>query len=242
MRSWLLIILLACLLPACRNVPEEERGDLGRDIKDTQPEDTAVMRERLRGILGGTADSPPDGSPHLRARAAQGLGQFGDADDSRLLLDALLGPLRDENVMVRMESAIALGKLRFDGTFDPRRRDVIAYMRARLAFDRDDNGRPLETEFMVRSAMLNSLIFIGGRDAATAIYDVAVRVYRDLEGSASGVYTSATDRGLLDRCFEGLAEITGVGRQAAAEHRFENDDLARHIDWWAQQITAMPEN
>ena len=90
--------------------------------------------------------------------------------------------------------------------------------------------------------MLNSLIAIGGRDAAAALYDVASRLNSDLEDVEGALFTSATDRGLLDRCFEGLAILTGVSEEEAAQNRFENDDLSAHIDWWAERISEMSEN
>jgi hypothetical protein len=71
---------------------------------------------------------------------------------------------------------------------------------------------------------------------------VAERVYGDLENVEASLYTSATDRGLLDRCFQGLAELTGVGETAAAQNRFDTENLGKHLDWWAEQISDMPES
>ncbi|MBZ0136423.1 MAG: hypothetical protein K8I27_08640 [Planctomycetes bacterium] len=233
-------ILLALLFTACMNAPEIERDNLRRGARDAEPEQHEAKRAELRTVLGGGADSPRDADPHLRATAAQGLGMLGYADDYEALLDALLGPLADENMLVRMECAIALGKLAYSGRTDERRLEVILQLRRRVAFERDDNGRLFETEFLVRSAMLNSLIAIGGRDSAAAIHDIASRIHSDLE-STEAVFTSASDRGLLDRCFQGLAALTGVPLREAADNRFASDDLTDHIDWWASRISEMPE-
>ncbi|MCA8911823.1 MAG: hypothetical protein KDB82_08975 [Planctomycetes bacterium] len=248
MRCRLLILFavaVALMLGGCRNAPEEERGDLHRDVQrvddDNEAERTA-MRAKLRAILVGDADNPPDVDPHMRAGAAQGLGDLHDPEDTDLLLDVLMGPLADEGVLVRVECAIALGKLRYPGRMDPHRQEVVLRLRSRVAFDRDDAGQPEETEYLVRSAMVNSLIAIGGRDSAAALHDVASRLYSDLEDSTGALYTNATDRGLLDRCLEGMAELTGVPESEAAQNRFETDDLSKHLDWWTGRIAEMPEN
>ncbi|MCB9932961.1 MAG: hypothetical protein H6841_06020 [Planctomycetes bacterium] len=237
----MILLVLTLAVAGCRNAPEEARNDLRRDVKEVQEGEREAMRARLRGVLVGDANKAPDGDPHLRATAVQGLGELSDASDAELLLEILMGPLADENVLVRIECAIALGKLRYEGRTDPRRQDTILSLRNRIAFDRDEMGRPYETEYLVRSAMVSSLIAIGGRDAAAALHDIASRVHSDLANLQSSLYTSATDQGLLDRCFEGLAQITGTPEMEAARNRFENDDLARHIDWWNDRIADMPE-
>lgn len=234
------IILIVLLTAGCMNAPEIERDDMRREARNAEPEQHEAKRTELRAVLGGGADRPRDADPHLRATAAQSLGILGYADDYAALLDGLLGPLADENMLVRMECAIALGKLGYGGRTDERRLEVILQLRRRIAFERDDNGRPFETEFLVRSAMLNSLIAIGGRDSAAAIHDVATRVHGDLS-SSEAVFTSASDRGLLDRCFQGLAALTGVPLREATDNRFASDDLTDHIDWWAARISEMPE-
>ena len=238
----ILLLLLAAVVAGCRNAPEEAREDLWRDVKHTQPEDTEAMRTRLRRIIAGDIDTVREEDPHLRATAVQGLGELGDPDDAELIRETLLGPLADENVLVRIECAIALGKLRYESRVDVRRLDTVLSLRNRVAFDRDDNERPFETEFLVRSAMVNTLIAIGGRDCAAALYDIAARLNKDLEDVEGALFTSATDRGLLDRCFEGLSILTGVSVKTASANRFANDELSAHIAWWADRISEMSEN
>jgi hypothetical protein len=237
----MLILLLPLCLGGCINAPEKARSDLRHDIDRTPDAERDDMRARLRAILIGGPDTDPEGDPHLRAEAARGLGNFGSAEDSGILIDLLMGPLADESVAVRLECAIALGKLKYEGRLDKRRIEALQSLRNRLGFDRDDEGRPFETEFLVRSAMLNSMIALGGRDAAVAVHDVAERVYADLEDVEASFFTGATDRGLLDRCFQGLAVLTGAGERAAAQNRFDSDDLVKHLEWWAGQISEMPE-
>ncbi|MEZ5993162.1 MAG: hypothetical protein R3E76_12535 [Planctomycetota bacterium] len=239
----LILILLAApvTLGGCRNAPEEERADLHRDVERVDESEIPAMRSRLRRLLVGDAESPRDGDPHIRSGAAQGLGDLHDPEDADVLLEALMGPLADEGVLVRIECAIALGKLWYPERMDERRQRVILSLRSRVAFDRDDSGRALESEYLVRSAMVSSLVAIGGRDAAAALHDIASRLLSDIEDAQGIMYTAATDRGLLDRCFAGLADVTGVPEEEAAQNRFENDDLTAHIDWWTDRIADMPE-
>lgn len=230
------------VLGGCRNVPGDERDALRDEFDTSRTEGREEMRAKLRRILAGDAQNPPDGDPHLRATAAQGLGELGDPRDAKLLRDRLLGVLRDENVQVRIECAIALGKLNFTARGDDRRVDTIRDLRDRLAFDRDADNRPRESQFMVRNAMLNSLIAIGGRDAAVAIYDVATRIHGDLSNIESSLFTSATDRGVLDQCFVGLGTLTSTTASEAAANRVETDSINDHLDWWAGRIADMPDN
>lgn len=241
MSRWLPVLLMV-FLAGCINAPERDRGDLRNDVDRTSEADEPEMRARLRAMLLGGLDTPPDNDPHIRAEAARGLGKFGHAEDSGVLLDLLMGPLADESVAVRLECAIALGKLEFESRTDKRRIEVLQRLRGRIAFDRDDSGRPLETEYLVRSAMLNSVIAVGGRDAAIAVHDIASRVNSELEDVEASLYTSATDRGLLDRCFQGLAELTGASEKAAAQNRFDTGDVDEHLDWWATHVSEMGEN
>jgi hypothetical protein len=238
MRTTLLILLpLVFMLGACRNAPAEARETMRYDVQAATPETVNPVRDSLRRVLAGDADTPRDSDPHLRAAAAQGLGDLGDPEDAEFLLEVLMGALADDNVQVRMEAAIALGKLRYNEGQDPRRDAVISALRARMAFDRDDMDRLREGHYFVRNAMLNSLIAIGGRAAANAIHDIATRVYRDQRSGASR--TAATDKGILDRCFRGLAHLTRTSRSEAAAHRNANDDVQIHLDWWTERIMHM---
>src|SRR5690606_32733593 len=123
--------------------------------------------------------------PHLRASAAQGLGNIGHPADAELLLEVLLCPLADSSTQIRMECGIALGKLRYPSAVDNRRRVVLVALTNRVAYDRDPAGRPLETQFSVRSAMVNSLIALGGQGAAASLHDVASRLHADLSGGGA---------------------------------------------------------
>lgn len=239
---WIALLLLPCLVAGCLNAPEKARADLRNDVDSAAGSDDSQLRARLRGLMIGGPDTPPTADPHLRAEAARGLGNLRNADDAGLLLDVLMGPLADENLAVRIECATALGKLRYQGRTDRRRTDVLQSLRNRIAFDRDEEGRPYETQFLVRTAMLNSMIALGGRDAAVAVHDAAERVYADLQDVQASLYTSATDRGLLDRCFQGLGELTGVSAKESAQNRFDTENLGQHLDWWAQQVSEMAES
>ncbi|MCF6228661.1 MAG: HEAT repeat domain-containing protein, partial [Planctomycetes bacterium] len=199
------------------------------------------VRAELLEVLIGTESKPASGDPHLRATAAQGLGNLGSSEDAPVLLDSLMGPLQDRNVQVRIESAISLGKLDYTQSRDLRR-DVINRLRDRLVFERNDSGRLMETAFLVRTSMLNSLIGIGGRSAASAIHDVAGQVYKDIENPRTNKFTSSTDRGLLDRCLEGMILTTKVDRQKAVDHRNNSNDLTPHLDWWTHRISEMDED
>jgi hypothetical protein len=252
MREAALCLLCLCLLPACRNAPAEEREELRYRVGVTPPSEVEARRAELTEILLGGQNTPRDEDPHLRAVAAQGLGELGYAEDSEVLMDALAGPpsgeglgsritsLADGSTQVRMECAIALGKLYYAGVRDRRRIEVINVLKARIV--RDPGGARGEAEFMVRTAMLNSLIALGGRRAAIAIHDVATRLQSDLASGPASITTTATDKGLLDRCFEGLCILTGVSPQVAAQHRVEHDNLGAHVAWWTERIRDMPDN
>ncbi|MBX3461459.1 MAG: hypothetical protein KF696_16050 [Planctomycetes bacterium] len=239
MRYLPLIALL--LLASCRNVPQERREGIRATTQAADPAQHEQLRAQYTSLLLGDASQPADEDPHVRAAAAQALGNLGYPDDTDTLIEAMAGPLADESVQVRLECAIALGKLRFAGVKDARRIEAIRVLRGRVAFDRDTAGRPMETEFMVRSAMLDSLVNMGGRSAAVAIHDVATRINADLESMASAL-TAATDKGLLDRCFSGLCDITGVPPRDAAANRLTNEDNVRHLQWWADQISRLPDS
>lgn len=232
-------VLALALLGGCRNAPEVERTTLRNDVRGAGPGEVDDQRAHLRRILVGDVENRPHHDPHMRAAAAQGLGELGNPADAEVLRSALLGTLRDQNLQVRMECAIALGKLRYEGPQDDRRAVTLIALRDRLAHERDENGRPLETEFLVRTAMLNSLIALGGRDAAVAIFEVASQVNSDLSDVEASLFTSATDRGLLDRCFEGLARITRTPAQEVAVNRVESGDVEQHLRWWEDQISRM---
>lgn len=232
-RALTLAILTLPFAAGCQNVPEVKREALRTEVQNSPDHDET--RKRLLLVLMGDAETRRDDDPHLRATAAQGLGEIGHPDDARNLLDVLMGPLRDGHTMVRMECAIALGKLML-----PRgelRSTVLLRLRDRLVYDTDERGRPLEREFFVRSAMLNSLIMLQGRDAASAVHDVAVRLHQGIEDGTG----AALDRGLFDRCLEGLAELTRIKADAGVNHRVSTDDLNEHLRWWADQIANMPQ-
>ncbi len=235
-------MILAVLATAgCRNVPAEEREAMRREVETVAPENRDALRARLRTNLLGQGQTRPAVDPHLRASAAQGLGNLADPDDTEPLLDALAGPLADENLMVRMECAIALGKLRFDRA-DPRRETVTRRLRDRLVFERDETGRLYEREFLVRVAMVNSLIQVGTRLGASALHDVASRLAADLDGDRGEPGVDASDKGLLDRVLAGLARLCNVPPEEAARHRAQSDELAPHLAWWAVRIARLPES
>jgi len=240
--SAVILLLLALLLGACRNAPAEHREHMRRDVETVEPENRAELRERLRVTLVGQGQSRPDVDPHMRASAAQGLGNLATVEDYQVLLDGLCGPLADENAMVRMECAIALGKLTYGNAKDESRVAVVRRLRDRLAYDRDEVGRLFEREFLVRVAMVNSLIQIGYRVSASALHDVASRLANDLDGENSQITADASDKGLLDRALGGLARLTGVPEAVAAEQRRKSDDLGPHLAWWAGRIAEMPES
>lgn len=202
-------------------------------------QDRDQLRAQQRTALAGGGRDTRHGDPHSRAAAAQALGDLGDAADADTLLAALCGPLADEHAMVRMECAIALGKLKYTGPGDQRRQRVIAALRDRSATDRDEGGKLLEREYMVRLSMVNSLVHLGGRSAAAAVWDVAssIAAERDSEASRGDI----ADKGLLDRCIQGLQSLTGVSRAEAEANRALSDDWRPHMAWWTTRILVMPE-
>ena len=242
MTRWLIVLALLCLsAAACRNAPAAAREELRREVEVVNPEERDALRTRLRALMLGDANRPAELDPHLRASAAQGLGELGEPADAGALLDGLMGTLDDDNAQVRMECAIALGKLSYGDASDERRQNVVTRLRDRAATDRDDGGRLLERDYMVRLAMVNSLARIGGRSSAAAVLDVARRLAADLEGDAA-VRADIADKGLLDRCLESLRGLAGVSREEADANRAQSDELAPHLSWWASRVARMTEN
>ncbi len=234
------ILCLLLLLSGCRNAPAEDREELRYAVGATPVSEQAALRVRLARILVGDSEAPREGDPHMRATAAQGLGNIGDPDDTDLLLEVLAGPLADDSLQVRMECAIALGKLYYERPKDDRRARVIVALRQRIAFERDSSGRLAEPEFMVRVAMLNSLIALGRSDAAIAVRDVALRLHSDMNAADGAVLADASDRGLIDRCIEGLCTLTGTSSREAAKDRVERDDVGEHLNtFWIEPIRQM---
>ncbi|MBK9975143.1 MAG: hypothetical protein IPP14_10265 [Planctomycetes bacterium] len=242
MRVWVLLLLAClCCVASCRNAPAVEREQMRRDVETVKPEDRQALRARLRLTLLGDGPTRPEVDPHLRASAAQGLGNLANPEDSDALLEGLSGPLADENLQVRMECAIGLGKLVYGSENAEQRKAVLRRLRDRLGFDRDEAGRLYEREYFVRLAMLNSMIQIGGRTAAFSVHDVASRLVVDLEGAQAGANADASDKGLLERALEGLRQLTGATVAEAAANRRLSDDLEPHMKWWAQRVSQLPE-
>jgi hypothetical protein len=235
------MIIGALFLGACHNVPAEKRDVIRRDVATVTDGDRDRLRTRLARMLLGDGSQRRDPDPHLRATAAQGLGDLRDPADTDTLLEALSGPFLDESLQVRIEAAIALGKLNYPSQGDLRRKRVLEKLRMRLAFERDETNRLQEPEYMVRSAMLNSIRALAGRDAAVALHDVARRIHSDSLNPETSVYMGPLDEGLLDLCLAGLAELTGVESRLADAHRQEHDDPEEHFTWWADRIAEMPE-
>ncbi|MBV6517325.1 MAG: hypothetical protein HPKKFMNG_03054 [Planctomycetes bacterium] len=236
----LCVILLLLVCAGCHNLASERRDNLRRDVESTDAADMPARRRQLKLILLGETGKPRDPDPHFRATAAQELGKVGEADDLDALLEALMGPYADENRMVRMEAAIGIGKLRYSGVADSRRKKALRDLTSRLAYDRDAAGRVIETDYLVRSAMVNSLTLLGHRDAASALHDVAKRLRADQAANETLLFTGPGDEGLFDLCLEGLLKLTGVTREAAAKDRASHDDLQAHLAWWAERISEMP--
>lgn len=234
------MFLLGLVLVACANAPATRREDVRREVENATPESMGTVRAGLRATLLGDGKAEPDVDPHMRASAAQGLGDLGHAEDWSALMHGLAGPLADDNTQVRMECAIALGKLKYSGAKDERRAEVIDRLCDRAAIERDEGGRLLEREYAVRLAMVNSLVRIGGRSSAAALHKAARRLASDLD-SDQAARTEVADKGLLDRCIEGLLQLTGVSRAEAAAHRALSDEWGPHLSWWATQIFRMPE-
>ena len=241
MKTTVALIIGALLLSACHNVPAERRAGIRRDVSTVPEGERDRLRLRLARMLLGDGTQRRDPDPHLRATAAQGLGDLRDPADTDTLLEALAGPFLDESLQVRVEAAIALGKLNYPSRSDRRRKRVLEKLRMRLAFERDETNRLQEPEYMVRSAMLNSILALAGRDAAVAVHDIARRIYSDSVNPETALYMGPLDEGLLDLCFEGLADLTGVDHRKADAHRQQHDDPDVHFTWWADRIAEMPE-
>lgn len=234
-----LTVVLLLLVCGCVNAPKERREQLRRDTAATRAADMPQRRALLRELLlGGKHGRDPD--PHVRATCAQLLGEIGEPDDLDALLAALKGPQADDIIMVRLECAIAVGKLRYPAITDRRRKRALAELANALAHERNALGRINEDNFQVRNAMINSLAALGHRDAASALLDVARSIRTDLENLETAIFAGGGEEGLFDQCLEELGRLCGVSRAAARKHRAADDDLDVHLKWWAERIAEMP--
>jgi HEAT repeat protein len=236
----LLSFLLVLGVAGCVNVARERREQLWRDTKATKPAEMPARRAQLKALLLG-ADKPRDPDPHVRATSAQLLGEIGEPDDIDSLFAALKGLYADESVMVRMECAVAIGKLHFPAITDRRRKFAISELLSRLAYERDVSGRIEETDYQVRNAMINSLAALGNRDAASALLDVARRIRADLANLETLVFAGGGEEGLFDQCVDSLVQLTGVPRDKARKDRASHDNIEDHLKWWADRIAEMPQ-
>ncbi len=239
-KAFLLSLLLLLGVSGCVNVARERREQLWRDTKATNAPEMPARRAQLRALLLG-GEKPRDPDPHVRATAAQLLGEVGEPDDLEALLAALKGLYADDNVMVRMECAVAVGKLRYASITDRRRRQALTELTNRLANERDSSGRIEETEYQVRNAMINSLATLGHRDGASALLDVARRIRSDLANLETLVFAGTGEEGLFDQCLEGLLQLTGISREKARQDRAAHENLEDHLKWWADRVAEMPQ-
>ncbi len=240
MRKACLTLMLITLMAGCHNVASERRDNLRRDDEATSLADQPKRRVELKRIVLGEPGKPRDPDPHYRATAVQDLGNFGNADDLEALFEALSGPYADENRQVRMEAAIAIGKLKYSGVTDRRRKLALERLTARLAYERDAASRLLEGDYLVRGAMINSLAALGHRDAASALHDISKRILSDMTNPETLVFTGPGEEGLFDNCLDGIRRLTGVSAQAAAQDRASHDNVEDHLSWWAARIAEMP--
>ena len=240
MKHALLLVLLVLGLAGCVNVAKERREQLRRDTDVTSAKDMPARRAHLRELLIG-GKNPRDPDPHVRATCAQLLGEVGEPDDLDTFIVALKGLYADENVMVRLECAIALGKLRYTGVTDRRRRQALSELTNLLAYERDGSGRIKETDYQVRNALINSLGALGQRDSASALLDVARRMRSDLQNLETAVFTGAGEEGLFDQCLETLRLLTGITLERARQNRSASDSIDDHLQWWGERIAEMPQ-
>jgi hypothetical protein len=239
-KAFILLLLMLLGVSGCVNVARERREQLWRDTKITNAAEMPARRAQLKALLLG-ADKPRDPDPHVRATAAQLLGEVGEPEDLDALLAALKGLYADDNVLVRMECAVAIGKLRYASITDRRRRQALSELTNRLAHERDSAGRIEEAEYQVRNAMINSLALLGHRDAASALLDVARRIRADLSNLETLVFAGGGEEGLFDQCLECLLELSGVSRDVARKDRASHENIDDHLKWWADRIAEMPQ-
>lgn len=239
MKKAFILLLLLCVA-GCVNVARERREQLWRDTKATKAPEMPARRAQLRALLLG-GEKPRDPDPHVRATAAQLLGEVGEPDDLEALLAALKGLYADDSLMVRMECAVAIGKLQYPAITDRRRRQALTELTSRLANERDSAGRIEETDYQVRNAMINSVIALGHRDAASALLDVARRIRSDLANLETLVFAGMGEEGLFDQCLDGLIQLTGVARDRARQDRAAHENIEDHLKWWADRIAEMPQ-
>ena len=240
MKQALILVCLVFGLAGCVNVSKDRREQLRRDTDVTKPQAMPARRAYLRYLLLG-GKNPRDPDPHVRATCAQLLGEVGEPEDLDSLMVAIKGLYADDNVMVRLECAIAIGKLRYAGITDRRRKQALSELTNLLALERDTAGRIKETDYQVRNALINSLGALGHRDSASALLDVARRMRSDLQNLETAVFTGAGEEGLFDQCLETLRLLTGVTLEKARQNRSASDSIDDHLQWWGERIAEMPQ-
>ena len=255
MKRVYLIGACAALFVACSNPPEDIRQDLRSVAKSSEVAENIAL---LSGILeGGVSQENPkfkSSNATMRWQAAQNLGDIGAIEAFEILRDRSLSELADSNPHVRRECVIALGKLRYSGVQDQKRKDIIK-MIVRQLVGEDAPGRIpsyLESDRLVRRALLETLITLGlppsdssatreemvmgYRDVAGELHNVAVQLY----AAQNRIRNSVLHKAMLERAYGGLALVTATPLAQAKAVQAASDNIQDYHSWWVDQISKMP--
>lgn len=255
--------MAALVAVGCANPAEELRQSLRAQagIRAIDSEARAHAIEESISILDQR--DPRGETSSLRWQAAQNLGTLGAFEAWDVLWSRAFSALSDRNPQVRRECVVALTRMPFASSADPRRKELIDKLRRRAAFERSETfySLLLERDAAVRMALVEGLITLGrpvegdgdafgatgrmgDRECAGALTTLVQAFVSETSDRIDRFDIGTPTRyspGLMETCFRGLALITGTTEAAAAEAR-QGKSMTEYLAWWSERISAMPES
>jgi hypothetical protein len=247
---------------SCANPGEELRQSL-RAQSGIRAIDDEARDAAIHDAIAILDQKDPRGeSTSMRWQAAHNLGTLGAFEGWDVLWSRAFSALSDRNAQVRRECVVALTRMPFESSKDPRRLELIDKLRRRAAFERSETfySLLLERDATVRMALVEGLITLGrpvdvGNDALANTGKPGDRECANALTTLMHAFLSETsdrpDRfdvgtptryspGLMETCIRGLAVITGTPDGTAAQAR-QGRSMTDYLAWWSEQISAMPD-
>ncbi len=243
--SFCLVALLGCSHPSEENRLQFRDQSLFREAGGGSYQ--ASLEHNLAILEGRDALSK---NAVMRWQAAQNLGDLGALEASyQLLFEKSLSRFADENKDVRRECVIALAKLLRGNPEEGRTKNFLDQLSQRFILE--SHYEYTEHDPLVRHAMLDSLIYLGRpitdlesgqkffhRDSRL----VAAKIHELLTALYNGRHSvdERVEKGLLEKAYEGLAEVARVAPERAGQTR-KKVAGEEYLAWWLDRIEEIPD-